>query len=73
MPTIKKRLNITLNQDLDQALTRLARRDHVSSSAKAGDLLRLALEIEEDRAWDALANARDTRGAKFISHKTAWA
>jgi len=72
MPTAKKRLNITLSPDIEEAVKRLAERDKLSRAGKAVELLRIALEIEEDRFWDKLANSRDRRGARFISHKKAW-
>ena len=51
----------------------LAKRDQVPRVTKAVDLLKTALEIEEDRVWDMLASKRDTKSAKFIPHKKAWA
>ena len=73
MATLKRRINVSLPKDLDHALTRIALRDQVPQATKAADLLRLALEIEEDIVWDKLAKERDTRKAKFISHNKAWA
>jgi len=72
MPTTKKRINISLSPAMERALEILARRDAVPEATKAADLLRSALEIEEDDVWDKLASARDTRSARFISHKNAW-
>ena len=72
MATVKRRINISLPDDVNLALTRLAERDRVPQATKAASLLQLALEIEEDQIWDALAASRDRRGAKFISHKAAW-
>lgn len=72
MLTTKKRLNITLSPDMETAIKRLAERDRVPRASKAAELLLMALEIEEDRVWDKLAQKRDKRGAKFLSHKTAW-
>ena len=73
MPTTKRRINISLSPDLERALTTLARRDDMPEATKAADLLRIALEIEEDQVWDAVASRRDTKSAKFVSHKKAWA
>jgi len=73
MPTLKHRINISLPESIDQALGMLAKRDRVPLAAKAMELLRFALEIEEDRTWDALARQRDTKRAKYISHDKAWA
>jgi len=73
MPTTKRRINISLSPDLDKAIATLARRDDVPEATKAADLLRVALEIEEDHVWDVIASRRDIKGARFISHKKAWA
>jgi len=73
MATTKRRLNISLTKEVDQALTHIAQRDNVAQAAKAIELLKKGLEIEEDAIWDSLANARDVKNAKFISHKKAWA
>ncbi len=53
-------------------MEKLAKRDEMPVASKAAELLRMAIEIEEDDVWDAVALKRDTRDAKFISHKKAW-
>jgi len=72
MTTTKKRINITLSKTEERAIAELAKRDQVPEATKAGELLRLALEIEEDQVWDRLASKRDVKGASFVSHKKAW-
>ncbi|MBI3334971.1 MAG: hypothetical protein HY001_00525 [Candidatus Portnoybacteria bacterium] len=72
MATIKPRINITLPHHTKRVLTLLAQRDHVPEATKATYLLELALELEEDQVWDSIAKRRDTKKAKFISHKNAW-
>jgi len=72
MPTTKKRLNITLSRDLDKALSRIAARDEVPEATKAAELLRSALEVEEDEAWEILAKERDRKNAKYLKHAKAW-
>ena len=73
MATTKKRLNVTLSPELERAVIELAKRDNVPQSAKAAELLRTALEIEEDEVWDALAQERDQPKAKWVSHDSTWA
>ena len=73
MPTVKRRINITAPKELEDALFRLAERDNASVAGKATELLRRAVEIEEDAVWDSLAKKRDTKKAKFIPHSRAWA
>ena len=72
MPTSKKRLNLTLPEDLEEMLIGFAKRDKMPVAAKAIELLKIAIEIEEDAVWAQLAAERDTPDAKFISHEDAW-
>ena len=72
MPTTKKRINITASKILEDALQKLAKRDGVSVSGKAAELLRHAIETEEERVWDVLARKRDTEKARFMSHNRVW-
>ncbi len=73
MPTLKKRLNMSLPQEIEEALSVLAKRDAMPQATKALHLIELALEIEEDDVWNAIAERRDTKSAKFLSHDEAWA
>ena len=72
MATSKKRINISLPKDLEMILEELADRDNVPTATKAVELLKIAVEIEEDEAWNKLAEERDTKDTKFISHKEFW-
>ena len=72
MATSKKRINISLPKDLEEVLTQLAGRDAVPQATKAVQLLRLAVEIDEDDVFNKIAEARDTKKARFISHQKAW-
>lgn len=73
MTTVKKRINLSIERDVEEMLKRIAKRDRVPQATKAAELLRLALEIEEDQIWAALAQKRDTKSARFVSHEKAWA
>ncbi|OGL66996.1 hypothetical protein A2856_00710 [Candidatus Uhrbacteria bacterium RIFCSPHIGHO2_01_FULL_63_20] len=73
MPTLKQRISLSVPDDVGNVLTRLAKRDQTTVSTKALDLVRFALEIEEDMALGALAQARDGKKAKFVAHDAAWA
>jgi hypothetical protein len=73
MPTLKKRLNMSLPEDVEHALFILSERDDVPQATKALHLIKIALEIEEDDVWSALAGKRDTKDAEFIAHEDAWA
>lgn len=72
MATSKKRINVSLPKDIELTLEHLAERDDVPQATKAVHLIRLAIEIDEDDALNGIAEKRDTKDAKFISHKDAW-
>ncbi len=72
MATTKKRINVSLSKDVEQAITLLAKRDQVPEATKAAELLRVALEIDEDVKLDEIAGERDKKKVKFVSHNLAW-
>ncbi len=72
MSTTKTRINISLPEGVKDALAKLARRDRVPAATKAARLLETALEIEEDQIWEAIAQKRDTKSARYLSHQKAW-
>jgi len=59
MPTRLPRLNVVIEKPLYEAVSRLAKRDGLSRSLKARDLLREALETDEDAYWTRRAQARE--------------
>lgn len=73
MTTIKKRINVSIESDIEEMLKHIAKRDRVPQATKAAELLRVALEIEEDQVWSAVAEQRDKKNARFIPHEKAWA
>lgn len=73
MATVKKRINLSIGRDVEKMLGMLAKRDRVPEATKATELLRIALEIEEDQIWATIAEKRDKKGARFISHENVWA
>ena len=72
MATAKKRVNISLASDVDEALTKLARRDNVPQATKAAELLRVGLELEEDVLLDQIATERYNTSKARLSHKSVW-
>lgn len=72
MPTQKQRINLTVSKDLNKVLVALAKRDHTTVATKAIDLVRVALEIEEDVQLLAIAKERASQRGKAISHDKAW-
>ena len=72
MPTTKHRINLTISPEIEEVLTILAKRDSTRVSTKALELLKLALEIEEDRALEQIAIARDIPGTKYLKMDEVW-
>ncbi len=72
MPTLKQRVNLTMPAHINRSLSAAARRDRTTIAAKALDLVRVALELEEDAALLSLAEIREKGGGKNIPHAKAW-
>jgi hypothetical protein len=72
MSTTKTRINVSISDELNSALKKLAVRDQVPTATKAERLLEIALEIEEDEVWDKIAASRLKTKDKFLSHNQAW-
>lgn len=73
MPTTKTRINVSLSDELNSALKKLASRDQVPTATKAERLLEIALEIEEAEVWDRIASIRNkTKNTRYVSHNQAW-
>ena len=58
MPTKNPRINVVLERPLYNNVERLAERDGISLSLKVRDLVKEALEIEEDIAFSTGRNQR---------------
>ena len=74
MPAKNPRINVVLEEPLYHAIEQLASRDGVSLSLKVRDLVKEALEIEEDRALSAFGEKRQrtfTR-TKALKHHEVW-
>ena len=72
MATLKKRINISVPDVVEQAIATLAKRDQVPQATKAGELLELALEIEEDTYFAAVVKERLAQSTTKVDHKNAW-
>lgn len=72
MATAKKRINISLSDEMHSALLYLAERDEIPQATKASELMRFGLELEEDDVLNQLAQQRDQPAVHFISHDKAW-
>ncbi len=74
MPAKNPRINVVLEESLYNSIERLARRDGVSLSMKVRDLVKEALEIEEDIALSKLAEEREKtfRKNRALKHDEVW-
>lgn len=74
MPVKNPRINVVLERPLYVAVGRLAARDGVSLSLKARDLMKEALEIEEDIVLSTLAEKRERTFSrtKALNHDEVW-
>ena len=72
MPTIKKRINITVDDQTHEALSKLSKQRGASVSSIGLDLIEQALEFQEDVYFSDIADKRLTKKEKRVSHKKAW-
>lgn len=73
MPTTKTRINVSVSDELNSALKRLATRDQVPTATKAERLLEIALEIEEDEVWNKIASERlKMKNLRYLTHDEVW-
>jgi hypothetical protein len=74
MPAKNPRINVVLEKPLYHTIEKLANRDGISLSLKVRDLVKEALEIEEDTALSVFAQKRErtfTR-TKALKHPEVW-
>jgi len=72
MPTAKKRINITVDDELYRALELLSEKRQKSVSGMSLDLLEKAIELEEDFHFSRAADERLEKKRKRVSHKKDW-
>lgn len=69
MPSVHPRINTVLETPLYEVVKRLAKRDGVSLSQKVRELVREALELQEDAALEELVERRRKNPAPSIPHE----
>ena len=74
MPTKNPRIHVVLDKPLYETVCRLAEEEDISLSLKVRDLVKKALESEEDTALGEFAQEREKtfRRAKGLTHKQVW-
>lgn len=74
MPSSNPRINVVLEKPVYDNIERLAKRDGVSMSMKVRDIVKGALDIEEDIVLATIAEKREKtyRKAKALTHDDVW-
>lgn len=74
MPTKNPRVNVVLEKPLYDSVRRLAEKEEISLSLKIRDLVREALEAQEDAALARFAEEREKsfKRARALTHKQVW-
>lgn len=74
MPAKNPRVMVVMEQPLYYTVCRKAKRDGVSLSTEMRDLVRQALEDNEDIVWSQKADQRSVRRSKktLVSHRVFW-
>lgn len=74
MPTKQPRLNVVMESGTYRAIERLAKKEGVSLSLAARDLIKEALVLYEDIHWAKEAESREKslRGRKPLQHDRVW-
>ena len=74
MPVKNPRINVVLEKPLYHTIERLANKDGVSLSLKVRDLVKEALEIQEDMVLSAFAEERERTftKSKALKHHEVW-
>jgi predicted DNA-binding protein len=72
MPTSKKRINITVDDETYSVLERLSSKRRQSVAGVGLSLIEEALEYQEDLYFSRIADERLDRKEKRIPHDKAW-
>jgi hypothetical protein len=74
MPAKNPRINVVLEKPLYDSVRRLAAKEEISLSLKIRDLVKDALDAQEDVALADVAEEREKtfRRARGLSHKQVW-
>ncbi len=72
MPTAKKRINITVEDDVFESLNKIAKKEKTSVASVSHLLLEKALELQEDLYFSRVGEDRISKKFKRISHEDVW-
>ena len=72
MPTTKKRINITIDDELYRSLDKLSKKENGTLSSVSLRLIERAVELEEDLYFSRQADKRLSKNEKRITHSKVW-
>jgi len=74
VPTIKKRIQIPVSDQVHKELEKLAKKRGLSLSSISSALIEEALELQEDVYFSKVSDKllKESKGKKLVSHKDAW-
>ena len=72
MPTVKKRINVTIDDETYKVLEKLSEKRAESISRVSLNLIEQALELQEDLHFSRIADERLTKREKRVSHRKTW-
>ena len=72
MPTSKKRINITVDDELFRSLDKLSKKEKRTLSSVSLRLIEKAVELEEDLYFSREADKRLSKHESRIPHSKAW-
>ena len=73
LPAKQPRIHTVLDESLYETIKQQAKQEGISLSQKTRDLLKLAVEIQGDRALDSLVDKRTKNDEPSIPHDDFWA
>jgi hypothetical protein len=69
----KNRINVSFSAEETRALLRISKRDELPVATKVAQLVRFALELEEDKYFSKLSDERLEHNTKpNVTHAEAW-
>jgi len=72
MATINPRINITITSEIAEILSKRAAGEKASISKIALDLIKEAIERDEDVYYSTIAEKREKKTKKWLTHSKAW-
>jgi hypothetical protein len=73
MATTKNRVNVSFSAEETRALSRISKRDQLPIATKVAQLVRFALDLEEDQYFSTLADERlESNTRPHVAHIDAW-